>query len=63
MSNDLFKRPQHLVQQSVERMLSQMLKPFKLALSACGKTDKKHIFTNITSLFCPRESITPIAFI
>ena len=29
MLNDLFKRPQHLVHQSVERMLKQMLKPFK----------------------------------
>ena len=29
MLNDLFKCPQHLVQQSVERMLKQMLKPFK----------------------------------
>ena len=28
MLNDLFKRPRHLVQQSVERMLKQMLKPF-----------------------------------
>ena len=31
MLNDLFKRPQHLVQQSVARMLKQMLKPFKRA--------------------------------
>ena len=31
MLNDLFKRPRHLVQQSVERMLNQMLKPFKRA--------------------------------
>ena len=29
MLNDLFKRARHLVQQSVERMLKQMLKPFK----------------------------------
>ena len=29
MLNDLFKHPRHLVQQSVERMLKQMLKPFK----------------------------------
>ena len=28
MFNDLFKRPQHLVQQSIERVLDQMLKPF-----------------------------------
>ena len=33
MMNDLFKRPRHLVQQSVERMLKQMLKPFKRAFS------------------------------
>ena len=32
MLNDLFKRPQHLVQQGVERMLNQMSKPFKRAL-------------------------------
>ena len=29
--NDLFKRPRHFVQQSVESMLKQMLKPFKRA--------------------------------
>ena len=34
MLNDLFKRPRHLVQQSVERMLKQMLKPFKRAFLA-----------------------------
>ena len=33
MLNDLFKRPRHLAQQSVERMLKQMLKPFKRALN------------------------------
>ena len=33
MLNDLFKRPRHLVQQSVERMLKQILKPFKYALT------------------------------
>ena len=33
MLNDLFKRPQHLVQRSVGRMLTyQLLKPFKRAL-------------------------------
>ena len=32
MLDDLFKHPQHLVQQSVGRMLNQMLKPFKRAL-------------------------------
>ena len=32
MLNDLLKRRQHLVQQSVERMLKQMLKPFKRVL-------------------------------
>ena len=32
MLNDLFKRPQHLVQQSVELMLKQMLKLFKRVL-------------------------------
>ena len=31
MLDDLFKRTEHLVQQSVERMLKQMLKPFKRA--------------------------------
>ena len=43
MLNDLFKRTPHLVQQSVERMLKQMLKPFKRArtqkispIPACG---------------------------
>ena len=37
MLNDLFKRPRHLVQQSVERMLKQMLKPqFKRAFSSLG---------------------------
>ena len=33
MLDHLFKRTQHLVQQSVERMLKQMLKPFKRALT------------------------------
>ena len=33
MLNDLFKRPRHLIQQSVEGMLKQMLKPFKRTLS------------------------------
>ena len=33
MFNNLFKRPRHLVQQSVELMLKQMLKPFKRALT------------------------------
>ena len=32
MLNDLLKRRQHLVQQSVERMLKQMLTPFKRVL-------------------------------
>ena len=33
MLGDLFKRSQHLVQQSVERVLKQLLKPFKQAFS------------------------------
>ena len=33
MLNDLFKRPRHLVQQSVQRMSKQMLKPFKRAFT------------------------------
>ena len=33
MLDDLFKRTQHLVQESVECMLKQMLKPFKRALN------------------------------
>ena len=33
MLNDLFKYPRHLVQQSVERTLKQMLKPFKRAFT------------------------------
>ena len=33
MLNDLFKRPRHLVQQSVECMLKQILKPFKRAFN------------------------------
>ena len=33
MLNDLFKRPRYLVQQSVERMLKQMLRPFKRAFT------------------------------
>ena len=32
MLDDLFKRTEHLVQQSVECMLKEMLKPFKRAL-------------------------------
>ena len=32
MLDDLFKRTKHLVQQSVECMLKQTLKPFKQAL-------------------------------
>ena len=37
VQDDLFKRPQHLVQQSVERklQLKQLLKPFEPALRAC----------------------------
>ena len=35
MLDDLFKRTKHLVQQSVECMLKQMLKPFKQALTVC----------------------------
>ena len=31
MLGELFKRPKHLIQQSVERVLKQMLKPFKQA--------------------------------
>ena len=31
--DDLFKYPHHLFQQSVERMLNQMLKPFELAFN------------------------------
>ena len=34
MLNDFFKRPRHLVQQIVERMLKQMLKPFKRTLES-----------------------------
>ena len=33
MLNDLFKRPRHLVQQSVESTLKQILKSFKRVLS------------------------------
>ena len=33
MLDDLFKRTEHLVQQSVERMLKQILKPFKRAFT------------------------------
>ena len=36
MLNDPVKRPQHLVQQCVERMLKQMMKPFKRP-STCEK--------------------------
>ena len=32
MLDDLFKRTEHLIQQSVECKLKQMLKPFKRAL-------------------------------
>ena len=34
MLNDVFKRPRHLLQQSVEHMLKQMLKTFKRAFDA-----------------------------
>ena len=34
MLNDVFKLPRHLVQQSVEHMLKQILKPFKPAFDA-----------------------------
>ena len=44
MLNDLYKRSQHLVQHSVERMLNQMLKPFKRA------------FTFLRALAVPREA-------
>ena len=36
MLDDLFKRPQHLVQQSFERMLNRMLKPFERAFTCCS---------------------------
>ena len=36
MLNDPFKCPRHLVQQSVERTLKQMLKPFKRAFTPRG---------------------------
>ena len=39
MLNDLFKRPRHLVQQTVVRMLKQMLRPFKWALMLRIATD------------------------
>ena len=35
MLDDLFKRTEHLVQQSVECMLKQMLKPFKRTFTPC----------------------------
>ena len=34
MLKDLFKRPRHLVQQSVECMFKQMLEPFKQACTS-----------------------------
>ena len=34
MLDDLFKRPQHLVQESVERILNRMFKPFNGPLAA-----------------------------
>ena len=40
MLDDLFKRTEHLVQQSVECKLKQMLKPFKRALG--GKTKRTY---------------------
>ena len=38
MLNDLFKRLRHLVQQSVERMLRQMLRPFKWVFTLSDKS-------------------------
>ena len=38
MLDDLCKRPQHLVQQSFERMLSRMLKPFERAFTYCSRS-------------------------
>ena len=38
MLSDLFKRPRHLIQQSVDRMLKQMLKPFKRAFKVAKLT-------------------------
>ena len=35
MLDDLFKRTEHLVQQSVECMLKQMLKPLKRTFTPC----------------------------
>ena len=42
MLDDLFKRTEHLVQQSIEYMLNQMLKPFKRVLSLENDPFKSH---------------------
>lgn len=42
MLDHLFKRTQHLVQQSVKRMLKQMLKPFKRALTLVYLIQRTH---------------------
>ena len=38
MFDDVFKHTEHLVQQIVENMLKQMLKPFKQALYTCASS-------------------------
>ena len=40
MLDDLFKRTEHLVQQSVEYKLKQMLKPFKRAFTDAEESYK-----------------------
>ena len=41
MLGDLFKRTEHLIQQSVECKLKQMLKPFKRALNLNTKNSQE----------------------
>ena len=54
MLDDLFKRTQHLVQQSVECMLKQTLKPFKQAFTerykGCFHIDPPAVMTGLSTV-------------
>ena len=50
MLDDLFKRTEHLVQQSVECKLMQVLKPFKRALTVAFRGSSELHFAYFCSL-------------
>ena len=54
MLNDLFKRTEYLVQQSVECKLKQMLKPFKRALMSNRMRMKVRTINWICQIYYPK---------